>query len=184
MSDLEDISFENSFGIDLNTSVFLGQGTSGHVYLMPDGKVIKIFNNEEQCKNEYEILQAVKGDRHFPRVYDCKGNSMIREYIDGISLRKYIHHHGLSRKLSINLIDLIEDFRRIGFTRLDMRCNHIFVQEDETVRIIDPRGHFTLDVPYPVLLFRGLHRLKVLDDFMMVVKETRPFLYEEWIGHI
>lgn len=177
-------NLENSFGINLSTSIYLGQGTSGNVFLMPDGRVIKIFYNEERCKNEYEILQAAKGDKHFPEVYDCKGNSMIREYISGINLRKYIHHHGLDRELSINLIELIEDFKRIGFTRLDMRCNHIFVQEDEAVRVIDPRRHFTLDMPYPMFLFRGLHRLKVLDDFMIVLKEIRPLLYEEWIGHI
>ena len=74
----------------------------------------------------------------------------------------------------------MEDFKRIGFKRIDMRCNHIYVQQDESIRVIDPRAHFTLDVPYPKLLFRGLKKLRVLSDFMLVLKETRPVLYEEW----
>jgi predicted Ser/Thr protein kinase len=177
---MSDIKYGNDLGINLSTCVFIGNGTSGQVYLISDRKVIKIFYNADQCKNEYEILNAVKGDKHFPEVYDYKGNSMIREYIDGIKLSKYIRHNGLSRNLSIKIIELMEDFKRIGFKRIDMRCNHIYVQQDESIRVIDPRAHFTLDVPYPKLLFRGLKKLRVLSDFMLVLKETRPVLYEEW----
>lgn len=180
MSDIKDVIYENDFGINLSTCTFLGKGTSGQVYLIPDGKVIKIFYNTDQCKNEYEILNAVKGDKHFPEVYDYKGNSMIREYIDGIKLSRYIRHNGLSRNLSIKIIELMENFKRVGFKRIDMRCSHIYVQQDESIRVIDPRAHFTMDVLYPKLLFRGLKKLGVLSDFMLVLKEARPMLYEEW----
>lgn len=179
--DIENRICENSFGISLSTCKFLGKGTGGRVYLMPDGKAIKIFNFEEQCRKEYKILLAVKGDKHFPEVYECRGNSMIREFIAGVSLTEYIKQNGLSKNLSLNLIELIEDFKEVGFLRLDMRCAHIFVQEDETVRVIDPREHFSMNIPYPMLLLKGLHRLGVLDNFMNIVKDINPLLYMQWI---
>lgn len=171
---------QNSFGVDLTGSKFLGQGHSGMVYLMPDGRVMKIFKTEESCINECIILQSVRGNRHFPVVFECRGNCMIREYVSGICIKDYIRMYGLTTKLALNLIFLIEDFKRLGFKRLDMRCSHIFVQPDESVKVIDPRNHYTQVTPYPRHLLHNLKELKAFDDFMNILKEYRPLLYESW----
>lgn len=171
-------------GIDISKSVFLGQGHSGKVYLMPDNRVIKIFKNEESCVRECIILNSVKGNKHFPSVYFCSGNYIIREYVPGICLEDYIKKFGLSQRLIINLIEMILDFERLGFKRLDMRCAHIFVQQDESVKVIDPRKHYTEDVAYPEKIIGKLKKLKVYNKFNNVLKNRYPDLYNQWNGKI
>jgi hypothetical protein len=105
---------------------------------------------------------------------------MIREYVDGICIKDYITKYGLSRRLALNLIGLIDEFKRLGFTRLDMRCAHIFVQPDESLKVIDPRKHYTQNAPYPRNMLNCLRQLHVLMPFMKILKEERPEIYKSW----
>lgn len=170
----------NCFNIDLSTCKFLGQGANGKVYLLPNGKALKIFFKEENCKHEYEILKSVEGNKHFPKVNEYSSNCMIREYIGGILIENYIRKYGLSVNLSKNLIELIEDFRKLGFTRLDIRCAHIFIQQDVTIKIIDPRKTYSKLVPYPYSILKTLNKLGVLNKFFKTLKNTNIKLYEDW----
>jgi RIO-like serine/threonine protein kinase len=167
-------------GIDIKKYIFIGQGRSGRVYLMPDGRVIKVFNDQESCVNEYMILEAVRGNKHFPIAYECRDNYIIRDYVDGICVENYIRKYGLSPTLAKNLAELIQDFEHMGFTRLDMRCSHIFVQDDESVMVIDPRNHYTDKVPYPKKMLGTLRKLKASKKFMRTVKSSYPQLYSKW----
>jgi predicted Ser/Thr protein kinase len=170
----------NCFNIDLSTCKFLGQGANGKVYLLPNGKALKIFFKKENCKHEYEILKSVEGNKHFPKVNEYSSNCMIREYIGGILIENYIRKYGLSVILAKNLIELIEDFRKLGFTRLDIRCAHIFIQQDMTIKIIDPRKTYSKLVPYPYSILKTLNKLGVLDDFFNTLKNTNIKLYKDW----
>ena len=105
---------------------------------------------------------------------------MVRDYVGGLSLPQYIRKYRLSWKLTLNLIELIEDFEKIGFTRLDMRCPHIFVQKDESVIVIDPRAHYTKNSDYPHNLAKGLRKIGVLQKFIYVLKKEKPILYNRW----
>lgn len=168
--------------IDLSGAVFLGQGHSGKVYLLPDMKVIKIFKDDESCVHECLILNSVKGNKHFPKVYECRGRYMIREYVPGICITDYISKYGLSSRLATNLIEMILDFKRLGFKRLDMRCGHIFVQPDESVMVIDPRNHYSEDMPYPKKMLNKLKQLKVAHVLINILKIRYPELYYLWSG--
>ncbi|MEQ8197546.1 MAG: AarF/UbiB family protein [Clostridiaceae bacterium] len=182
MNDKDTLANEtsNCFNIDLQNCTFLGQGRNGHVYLLPDGKVLKIFFEEIYCKHEYDILQSVNENKHFPKVYEYKENCMIREYIDGIPIKNYIETNGLNRNLIINIVNLIEDFRKSGFTKLDIRCAHIFIQNDESIRVIDPRCTYTKVIPYPYSILKCLDRLDVLEKFFSCLKEIDNELFQNW----
>jgi hypothetical protein len=97
-------------------------------------------------------------------------------------LEDYIRRNGLSPNLVENLIRLIQDFKSLGFTRLDIRCSHIFVQDDESVMIIDPRDHYITNVPYPKKMLSRLKELKVGKIFFDTLKDKYPSLYNEWKG--
>lgn len=71
-------------------SRFLGEGHNGKVYLLPDGKVIKIFFRSKVCKNEYYILNRVSCNKYYPKVFDYGDNYIIRECVHGICLKDYI----------------------------------------------------------------------------------------------
>lgn len=166
--------------VDLKRCIFLGSGRSGSVYLMPDGRAIKIFKDQESCVHEYMILESVKGNRHFPEAYECRNNFIIRDFVDGICLVDYVKKYGLSKTLSLNLIELIEDFKRLGFTKLDMRCSHIFIQDDESVMVIDPRGNYTVDMPYPKSIMKKLKKLDRVHEFISTLRSHYPSLYAKW----
>lgn len=165
---------------ELDKFEYIGHGKNGKVYLMPDGRVIKVCKTEYACNSEYEVLKVAQGSPYFPRVYEKVGKAIIRDYVGGEVLPSYIKKHGLSRALAINLINLIEEFRRLNFKRLDIRGAHIYVKEDESIMVIDPASQTTWKEHYPKLLLRELRRQKVSKKFYQILREGRPDLYKMW----
>jgi predicted Ser/Thr protein kinase len=171
---------KDGLDIDLKECRLIGVGNNGWVYRMPDGRVIKICREAKSCIKEYAILKRTNGNKHFPRVYGQCGNYMIRDYVGGECMKDYIKRKGLSRRLAVNLIELIEEFRRLEFTKLDIRCRDLYVQKNEHIMVIDPRASYTRNVGYPRHLMKGLNNLRVLDKFMEIVKKERPDIYKRW----
>lgn len=171
---------KKGFNYDLKNCKLLGVGNNGWVYLIPDGRVIKICREADSCIKEHSILERVKGSKYFPRVYEQCGNYMIRDFVGGECLKDYIKREGLSRKLSINLINLIEEFKKLKFTKCDIRCRDLYIQKNGAIMVIDPRSSFSRKVNYPRHLMKGLRSLGVLGEFLDTVKEMRPDLYNVW----
>lgn len=171
----------NNCGLDLKGCKFLGEGHHGKVFLRKDGKVIKICTTVRSCKSEYLILKKVDGSKYFPRAYKYEYLYMIRDYVGGECMRDYIKTHGLSKRLSINVIKLLEEFKRLNFTKIDIRCKDIFVQSKEKVMVIDPKGCYSRHKNYPAHLMKGLKNSMYLDKFLRILKKERPKLYKEWI---
>jgi len=169
-----------NFDINLLDCKPLGEGHNGIVYLLPEGKVIKICYEVNSCKKEYDILRKVKRNKYFPRVYGMVGNYMIRDYVDGIPLNKHIKNHGFDRELAVNLIELIEEFKRLDFKKHDIRCKDIMIQTDGRLMVIDPKKFYSKKRDFPKHLSKGLYKLGVLDSFMDIVREEKPQLYRQW----
>jgi len=162
----------------------LGRGHNGVVYLLPDGKVIKVCFSEESCRGEYYILNKVNGNKYFPKVYGMNGNYMIRDYVGGICLRDYVKEYGFDRELALKVVSLLEEFDKLKFTKRDIRCKDIFVQPDGTLKVIDPKKCYSKERDFPRHLSKGFEKLGILDYFMEVVKEKRPKLYRRWFRKI
>lgn len=172
------------FNINLLDCKFLGKGHNGMVYLLPEGKVIKICYETYSCEREYKILEKINNNKYFPRVYGMCGNYMIRDYVEGIPLNKYIKKNGLSKKLSKNLINLLIEFKKLNFSKQDIRCKDIIVKSDESIMVIDPKKCYTKNRDFPRHLVKGLYNLGVLNIFISVLKEYKPKLYDIWIEKI
>lgn len=168
------------FDINLLDCKFLGKGHNGVVYMLPDGKVIKICFDPISCKKEYLILKRVNNNKHFPRVYCMLGNYMIRDYVDGVTLPRYIKSYGLDRDLAIKIINLFEEFKKLKFLKEDIRCKDIMVQPDGSLMVIDPKKFYSKKRDFPRHLSKGLSKLGVLNFFISVVKEEKPVLYKQW----
>ncbi|HEY5560847.1 MAG TPA: protein kinase [Clostridiaceae bacterium] len=173
-----------NFEMDLTNFSFLGKGHNGIVYMLPDGNVVKICTKIRSCKKEYSILKYAQGNKYFPKVYYYSGNIIIREYVPGIDLRKHIKKHGLSKKMMLEIVLLLESFEKIGFKKIDIRCKDIYVQEDETLKIIDPKNFLTRKTSYPRHLSKGLYKLGILPEFLAELKITRPNKYKRWFPKI
>lgn len=168
--------------IELNDCVLLGTGAEGSVYLTPEGLALKRFNNIKAAKKEASILNNVKDSPFFPKVIVRISNILIREYVKGDNLYEHIQKKGLSYSLSKELIDLIEDLKRLNFKRLNVRNAHIFIDKNEKIMIIDPRKPYTKTMPYPKDIIKILLKLNVFDDFLKYLTHYKPYLLDYWIN--
>lgn len=168
------------FDVNLLECKFLGRGHNGAVYLLPEGKVIKICFDEKSCKKEYDILHRIGENRYFPKVYGMCGNYMVRDYVSGEILTHYINKYGLERALAVKIIELLEEFGRLGFKKVDIRCKDIMVQENGSLMVIDPKKCYSKERDFPRHLSKGLNKLGVLENFLEVLKEKRLNLHKKW----
>lgn len=178
------IDYGDDFRLDLEGWEFLGRGHNGAVYRMNDGKAIKICVEEISCRKESDILTKVDGSKLFPRIYECGGNYMIRDYVGGKCMKNYIKNKGLSRELALEIIKVLEEFQRLEFSKIDIRCKDLFVQKDGSLMIIDPKGSYSRNMDYPRHLCKGLRKLRVLHVFLQVLRDQRPELYRMWAHKI
>lgn len=171
-------------GIDVSKLKLIGQGRQGKVYLLSDTKVIKVCYKSSSCRSQLEILQKGQGSRFFPTIFDYDNYSIIMSFIDGITLSDYLKRGSLGQTLSLELAKLIEKFENLQFTRLDIRICHILVQNDNTIKIIDPRGSYKIIQPYPMLMMKGLKRNGVLIEFLDNIKNDYPNYYSSWVNKL
>lgn len=166
--------------INLLDCKFLGKGNNGIVYMLPDGKVIKICFNNKSFIGESSILQRVNGNKYFPKIYEVGLNYMIRDYVDGVPLNIYIKENGLNKDLIHKIIKLLKEFKKLKFSKIDIRCRDIFVQPNGNLMIIDPKKCYSKYRTFPQHLAKGLYILGVLDYFLDTLKTEEPELYEIW----
>lgn len=167
-------------GIDISNLKFIGQGHQGKVYLLPPDKVIKVFKKSNSCKSQLYILQCGNKSRFFPKVYEHDNYSIIMDFINGVTIGEYLKNHDLNENLSFQLVELFNNFESLGFTRIDIRLGHIFVQADKSIKIIDPRKNFEIVQKYPLSMLKGLRKLGVSDDFFDIIQYKYPKQYKKW----
>jgi predicted Ser/Thr protein kinase len=167
-------------GYDINKLKLIGQGHQGKVYLLPNDKVLKVFNSPDSCKKQLEVLLSAKDSRFFPTVYDFDSYSIIMSFVYGSRLSFYLKQNNITRHLSIELVKLIDELSRLGFTRLDARLGHIFLQPDDTVKVIDPRESYERIQPYPKSMLKGLQKHGDLMIFFDHIKNDYPDHYKNW----
>lgn len=175
------VEYDRSLEQLIKTAVLIGKGHNGIVYKLKSGKVMKIFKDSKICKEEYDTLkQASKLSKNFPKAYFCRPHYIIRDFVPGIRLDKYLKKNPLSKKLAKNIFRLIAEFKKIKFKRLDIRCKDIYVQKDLSLKVIDPKNQFTKIVKYPRHLMKGLDKLGVIDDFLKYLKKHSEKDYNYW----
>lgn len=170
-------NFAYSVDFDENTEKlfreadYLGQGNNGIVYELPDKKAIKIFLKKKVCNDEGSILTKTNGSKYFPRLYKKGKLYVIRDLVEGNRLDKYIKHKGLNEILITNIFDLLLEFERLRFKRLDIRCKDIYVLDNGNLMIIDPKKAYTRNVNYPRHLMKGLNKIGVLEKFFEGIRK-------------
>lgn len=164
----------------LQRAEFLGSGHNGIVYLLDNKSVIKIFKDKKVCKREYTILKKASKSKYFPKIHNHGTYYIVRDYVSGEQLDKFIKKQGFNIQIAHNIIKLINEFRRLNFNKLDIRCKDLYVGKNLSLTVIDPKNNYSKEVIYPRHLMKGLNKLGVLDEFLSVVKEESPETYELW----
>lgn len=170
-------NFAYSADFDENTeklfreAIYLGQGHNGIVYELPDKKAIKIFLKNKVCNDEGSILSKTNGSKYFPYLYKKGKLYVIRDLVEGNRLDKYIKHNGLDHGLIANIFELLLEFERLGFKRLDIRCKDVYVLDNRNLMIIDPKQAYVKKVDYPRHLMKGLNKIGELEKFFNGIKK-------------
>ncbi|AIY84366.1 MAG: protein kinase [Clostridium baratii] len=161
-------------------SKYLGQGNNGIVYDLPGNKIVKIFLKEKICKAEGNTLKRTKKSKHFPKIYVHGKLYIVREKVSGVRLDKYIKRNGIDKDLTIKIVNLLKEFKKLGFKKLDTRCRDVYITESGRLMLIDPKGCYTRKVDFPRHLMKKLNRLGVLDDFLDYVREIDKVKAKHW----
>lgn len=178
------LDFSTNFSDELEKlfkkAEFLGEGHNGIVYLLPENKIIKFFRDKEICADEYYILHKARGSKFFPKVYECGEYYIVRDYVGGTRLDKYIEKKRLDGHLCKALVEMLDEFIKLGFTKIDIRCRDIYVQDNKSIVVIDPKNSFGKTIKYPRHLMKGLNKLGVLQIFLNYIKEKDKSKYVAW----
>ncbi|MEH7748479.1 kinase [Neobacillus drentensis] len=184
MNDFNKIAAKNNGKItiqDLSGFTMLGKGADGSVFQLTPVKCVKVFVNEETQKRELNALQIGQSSSVIPRLYEYGSNYIVMELVNGGNLKAYLKKEKqLPKPIVLKILFMLEELKRIGFTRLDTEVRHIFFNELEEIKVIDHKRAFTTNRSVPTKLFTGLKKLGYLEEFLSHVKEINPSLYREW----
>lgn len=161
-------------------AVFLGQGNNGIVYKLPENKVIKLFYDEKVWYDEAYILTRTKNSSYFPKLYEKGRLYIVREMIYGTQLNKYIKENGINEEITLSIYNLMNEFERLNFAKIDTRCKDLYVDEQFNIRVIDPKKCYRRKVSYPRHLMKGLLKYGVLDEFLFFMNNIDREKAELW----
>jgi RIO-like serine/threonine protein kinase len=170
--------------INLKQLTVVGKGVHGKVYKLDEKRCIKICKKAKNMQMEYDVLKHAKGYAQFPKVYECKGRYMIREYVDGENIRTYIKKNGFDDRLAKELTELIKVFIKLKFTRIDIRMNEVFVTKDRKIKIVDTTRYLDKRASYPRKMFRVLNDLGCSDQYRNFLRKNYPNFYKMWNPYI
>ena len=170
--------------ININQLQLLGKGTQGKVYKIDEEKCIKVFKRKNYCENEVFTLLISQNDSHFPKLYSYGDNYIIRELIKGIDLDKYLLNNSLTPALSNKILELYDAMYRVGFSRLDTALFHIFITDNEDIKLIDTARAMSKNVVYPTLISKALNDLGYKNQFLSYVKIVRPDILKKWRNNL
>ena len=183
LEDPSDVSIrekENVF-MDFKRYAVVGQGKDGVIYQLTPDQCVKVFFKEEVYKKELKAIQVGQSSSIIPRLYGYGSNYIVMEYVDGISLAKHLKKNRyITKPLVMQLINLIDELKKLNFSRQDTELRHILMNEQGNLKVIDLKRAFSSNRPIPVKLLTELKKLKLSKKFLSYVKDICPSLYQKW----
>lgn len=159
----------------------IGKGAQGAVFKISSDKCVKIFGKPERAGEEGEVLKVAQKSSIIPRLYEVGSNYIIMEYIDGPTLFEYLQSGGgLSKNIIREILFVLNEMKRLKFTRLDADMRHIIVTKQEQLKVIDHFNSYRTIQPRPKLLFNGFKNLGMLPLFLEKLKKVDPESYMDW----
>ncbi|UOE55656.1 hypothetical protein LIT38_00895 [Bacillus sp. CMF12] len=159
----------------------IGYGSQGKVYKLSPDRCIKIYLKEKHAKMEAKVLRSATSSRFFPKIYETGPNYNVMEYIKGRTLNNYLEKEGkLSNEIIKEIVMMLKEMERLNFTRVDARLRHIFITNENKIKVIDHVNSFKISSNYPKHLFRGLKKLGHLQFFLEEANKFESELCMRW----
>ncbi|GHH96904.1 hypothetical protein [Neobacillus kokaensis] len=159
----------------------VGSGSQGAVFQLSEDKCVKIYANPEQATMEAEALKAGQLLSFFPRLYDYGENFVVMEYFNAPTLKEYLKNSThIPESIVKRLLAILKELKKAKFTMVDAPLRHIFVLENEELKVIDHVNAFKRNHPIPLKLLRDLNIILLKDSFLSQVKKLEPTMFREW----
>lgn len=159
----------------------IGMGAQGAVFKLSEERCVKIYSNTLQAKMELEALEAGQHLEFFPRLYEYGENYIVMEYFNAPTLKEYLRNCTIiPESISKKLLYLLSEMRKAQFTMVDAPLRHIFVLENEELKVIDHVNAFKRVHPVPLKLLRDLNIMLLKESFLSQVRNFEPGTYETW----
>lgn len=159
----------------------IGRGNQGAVFKISSDQCVKIYAKQIHALSESTVLKAAQESSIVPRLYEVGENYIVMEYIEGPSLKEFLEEKGMiTEDVTKKILFLLEEMKRLKFTRLDSRLKEIFVTKQGGFKVVDLVSHFTKNYDRPEKLMINLNQLGLLSSFLEQVKKLDPESYLEW----
>lgn len=160
----------------------IGKGAHGAVFKLNKDKCVKIYADTHNAEKEAGSYKIGQGSDIVPRLYEVGENYIIMEFIEGISLWKYLSDKKeISFDISKKIVLLLKEMNRLGFTRIDSSLRHIIFTNDEKLKAIDLVYAYIRNDKNPVKIFTELKKLGLVKQFMNQIKIIDIELFNKWI---
>ncbi|OEH93096.1 hypothetical protein [Bacillus solimangrovi] len=159
----------------------VGHGAQGAVFKLSEDRCVKIYENTEQAKMEQESLKAGQHLSFMPKVYETGSNYVIMDYFYAPTLKDYLKNSmHMEESMAKKLLTILKELKQAGYNVVDAPLRHIFVLENEELKLVDHVNAFYKTSPFPIKLLRDLKLILLKESFLMHVKKLEPKLYKEW----
>ncbi|MCX2824266.1 AarF/UbiB family protein [Bacillus pseudomycoides] len=169
---------------DLKEYKLIGDGKDGEVYQLTHDKCVKMFFLEETRIKELKALVIGQSSPIIPRLYEYGENYIVMEYIHGISLARHLKKEKqITEELTEKILIMLDEFKKIGFTRWDTEVRHVLINEKGQLKVIDHKRAFTSNSKAPIKLLKGFKKFGLSQDFLNYVKNIPSSAYNTWVKH-
>ncbi|WP_198508918.1 hypothetical protein [Bacillus sp. FJAT-44742] len=159
----------------------IGMGSQGAVFKLSEEKCVKIYEDPVQAEMEGEALKAGQHLPFMPKLYETGQNYIVMEYFNAPNLKEYLKNcMFMPENIARKLLDILDGLKSAGFTMIDAPLRHIFVMENEELKVVDHVNGFKRNHPVPLKLLRDLKIILLKESFLMHVKKLDPVTYTEW----
>jgi RIO-like serine/threonine protein kinase len=159
----------------------IGMGSQGAVFKLSEEKCVKIYSDTVQAQMEEEALQAGKHLPFMPKVYDSGSNYVVMDYFNAPTLKEYLRNCTyIPESITKKLLSILKGLKEANFTMVDAPLRHIFVLDNEELKVVDHVNGFKRNHPVPLKLLRDLKIILLKDSFLSQVKKLEPDTYKEW----
>jgi serine/threonine protein kinase len=166
-------------GLDLKKLKLIGQGIHGRVYLIDSTTCIKIYKRPKYLSQELKNLLKVQNEPWFSKIVKLGKDFMIREYVRGIQLNKYLESHPLNEFITRQLIDILKAFKNHQFKCMDIWLKNIIITPKKHVKVLDLVHVTHINRSYPKYMLAQLQKLDQKDNFLSYVQKINPELYKD-----
>ncbi|WNF37194.1 hypothetical protein RJD24_01680 [Bacillaceae bacterium IKA-2] len=159
----------------------IGYGNQGAVFKLSEDRCVKIYRTELHAKMEQDAYKTGQHLPFFPKVYEIGLNYLIMEYFNKPNLKEYLKKSMyMKESMAKQLLDILKTLKQTGYSMIDAPLRHLFVLENEELKLIDLVNAYKREHSIPNKLLRELNLIHLKDSFLSHVKNLEPELYEEW----